>query len=619
MSFINSNKDRLAYALIGVVAFCVFANTLGHGFVYDDNRQILMNPLIQRSELYGKALTSDVWGFKGTDTIAASNYFRPTFVAWLISNWSLFGASPWGWHFLAVLLHAGVCILLFAFLRRLGCELVVATAISVLFAVHPVHVESVAWISGATDTLLGLFLFLSLILADVYAADGRPGRRRTLVMVLSIAAFLLAAGAKEVAVFCVPLYWLIFRRGGEQKSASSALVATAPFVVAAIGFFAIRYLVLGALFLPVEDPVSPSSVLITIPKLFAFYLKQMFWPAALGPALPIRPVTAFDFAHVVLPAFVSLTAVAGLVYLARRSFIQMFGLALFGLTMLPVLRISNFPVEQIAHDRYLYLPVAGMLMTIVPALAGLFGETKTGARRKVFATSAGVVSLVLALLTVSYNGAWRTSEALWRHAVTIDADSAHAWSHLAASTAKPQESLNAYERSMQLRRSPAAIVGKARALVSLRDNEGAVASAREAIAIDPSFVNAYTLFQAYEVETFALAALARYAEAESSLRSARLRLPIYYAALTEKLSVTLYSQNRKQDALIELESARQRARTENLVESKSVLLRLGMLYAEFGNRDAARTALREYLDLTEGLGATPASDRKQAYELLGRL
>src|SRR6186713_2751025 len=169
----RSKNDFLLYAVIGIVAFCAFANTLGHGFVYDDNRQILQNPLIKKSELYGKALTSDVWAFKGGGDIAASNYYRPTFVAWMIVNWKLFGASPAGWHAATVLLHVLVCLLLFTFLRRFGCEDITAAIIAVLFAVHPVHVENVAWISGATDPLMGVFLLTSLILAQAYGASSR--------------------------------------------------------------------------------------------------------------------------------------------------------------------------------------------------------------------------------------------------------------------------------------------------------------------------------------------------------------------------------------------------------------------------------------------------------------
>src|SRR5689334_21940741 len=107
-----SKNSFLIYAFIALLALCPFANTFRHEFVYDDSRQILRNPLIQRSELYAKALTSDVWAFKGGGDIAASNYFRPTFVAWMILNWRLFEASPLGWHVSTVLLHVGVCLLL---------------------------------------------------------------------------------------------------------------------------------------------------------------------------------------------------------------------------------------------------------------------------------------------------------------------------------------------------------------------------------------------------------------------------------------------------------------------------------------------------------------------------
>jgi hypothetical protein len=83
-------------AVLAVVAIAVYANSTGGEFVYDDTRQILRNPLIQNNALIGKALSSDVWAFKGDGTVVASNYWRPTFTAWHILNYRLFGASPTG-------------------------------------------------------------------------------------------------------------------------------------------------------------------------------------------------------------------------------------------------------------------------------------------------------------------------------------------------------------------------------------------------------------------------------------------------------------------------------------------------------------------------------------------
>ncbi len=94
---IKKDRRNLILAIVLVaVSFAVFANTLGGEFVYDDLRQIVRNPLIQDSELFGKALTSDVWAFKGDGEYTASNYWRPTFTAYHILNFQLFGLNPFG-------------------------------------------------------------------------------------------------------------------------------------------------------------------------------------------------------------------------------------------------------------------------------------------------------------------------------------------------------------------------------------------------------------------------------------------------------------------------------------------------------------------------------------------
>jgi hypothetical protein len=621
----KQKRDLVIYVAIGLVAFCGYANTLGHGFVYDDNRQILMNPLIQRSEFYGKALTSDVWAFKGSDKIAASNYFRPTFVGWLIVNWKLFGPNAFGWHLTSILLHVGVCLLLLVLLRRLGCDEVASILITVLFAVHPVHVENIAWISGATDTLLAFFLLISLLLAQSYAA-GRVSSskaRSAALLVLSVAAYLLALGAKEVALLCAPLYWIVLRSGeitAGPKRRQGAGNLTLVYLIAAAAFFVLRFRVLGSVFIPVEDPIARNSALLSVPKIFVFYLRQILFPISLSPALPIRPVDGFSFSGVVVPLMIACAVLAGLWLLAKRSEIQRFGFALFILTLVPVINPTNFGIEHMVHDRYLYLPLAGILIAVIPAIVRFVRENVSEKNRIVPVVVFAAVVLALGIKTISYNSAWRTSETLWRYAVTVDPGSSHAWYNLAAATPDAQESFNAFERSLQIKPTGVGLTGKARALIALGDYEGAVATAREAISIDPNFISAFALFQAYEAESLALFNLGKYHEAEMSLRSARPRLPIYYGVLTEKLAVLLYVQDRKSEALAELESARGQARTEMIPGSKQLFLRLGMLYFELGRKDEAREALEEYLAATDN-AADPATiaDRRQASELLRKV
>ena len=119
------------------MCLAVFANSLGGEFVYDDTRQVVRNILIQDNSLIWKVLTSDVWAFKGDGSVAASNYWRPTFTLWNIICFRLFGMNPVGWHVVNVMLHTGVCVLAFSLLRRWAYSAAIAFAITLIFAVHP--------------------------------------------------------------------------------------------------------------------------------------------------------------------------------------------------------------------------------------------------------------------------------------------------------------------------------------------------------------------------------------------------------------------------------------------------------------------------------------------------
>jgi len=88
--------DWLGAVVLVAVCVLVFANSLGGEFVYDDTRQVVQNTLIQDNGLIWKALTSDVWAFKGDGSVVTSNYWRPTFTAWQIINFRLFGLHPLG-------------------------------------------------------------------------------------------------------------------------------------------------------------------------------------------------------------------------------------------------------------------------------------------------------------------------------------------------------------------------------------------------------------------------------------------------------------------------------------------------------------------------------------------
>src|SRR5436190_12866296 len=304
--------------VLPILAVCVvvFANSVGGDFVYDDTRQIVRNTLIQDNSLIWKALTSDVWAFKGDGTQAASNYWRPTFTLWNIINFRLFGMSAFGWHVANLILHSGVCLMAYVLLRRWAFSAAAAFTIALIFAVHPVHVESVAWIAGSPDLLFSLAFLGSLWFATSY----RESRSNNHLMLTALL-YAVALGAKEIGIVCLPIYYFVLTDKVEEKKKKATDNNTPLLGLAAIAivYFLIRWAVLGAVSRPPDDAVAFGDAVMSIPAMFAFYLKQIFAPFPIAVNYPITPVTAISATNFVIPLAVSAAAIAGIVYLAKTS------------------------------------------------------------------------------------------------------------------------------------------------------------------------------------------------------------------------------------------------------------------------------------------------------------
>lgn len=599
----------------------VFANAFAGDFVYDDQRQIVRNPLIQEPMLYRKALTSDVWAFKGDGAIVASNYWRPTFVAWLILNFRVFGTNPFGWHLLSVFLHAGACGLAYLLLRRWNLSRPLAFAITLIFAVHPVHTESVAWISGSPDLLFTLALLSSFLFAEISTKD-----KHVFFFYLSLITYAVALGAKEAGILCFPIYWLIFTRHlsepvTKNKSSPGSRFFIYPAIAAA--YFVLRWIVIGRLSLPREDAVSLGNAILTLPAIFLFYIKQMIFPLSLGTNYSLRAVTEMNFTGFFLPLIVSILAVATLWFVARRSSVQKIGFCLFLLPLLPAMNASAFPSEQIVHDRYLYLPLLGFLLVVVPGFKSAIERFVPEKAELVTVAVAALAALPLGWQTFHYSRIWLTDLSLWEHAVRIDPASSFNWSQYGvflSERGRTQEAAAAYDKALSIRPTAIAYLGQARNFLDQKKYEAALSDLLTLTNKPNGEVNPYVLYQVYETLAIIYLDQRKFDDAINSLEEGRKRLSIYRAALTEKLAVVLYNAGRKELALKELEAARAQARIELLPESKTVLLRLAMLYAEQDRKDEAKAALEEYLRLTASIkDRLTVTNRAQANSLLKTL
>lgn len=604
----------LAAASLGIL---VFLGSLRGGFVYDDHRQILQNGLIQVPGNLPRALVSDVWAFKGERQEAWSSYWRPGFVLWLAANWRLFGDDPRGWHASALLLHAVAVGLGFSLLRSLGAPRAVAGAAALVFAAHPAHVETVAWISGATDTLLAVFTLATLLL--VLAAS--RGRRALYPLALVTGA--LALLAKEAAV-ALPILvfaavWADPTRAAETTPRwRTALRAALPFLALTAVYLLLRWRILGRFQAPVPWSLSPLEILLTAPSLLAFYLRQALFPWALGPSYPLRAVALdrLGAANFLLPVLVLALAALAAWLDARRRPLACFGWALFLAPLLPAFNVNAYLPEHLVHDRYLYLPLLGIWLVLASwAQRALARGRDPAAAGRLLVAGAALLCLPLALKTHRYVQAWTSDVALWRAAVASDPGSGFNWAQLGDSllaAGQPEAARRAADRALAIAPVTTALFTRA----SLARLQGRPQDARQdlerILAAQPDNVLAYEQLSRLFGEAGQLE------QAAAVLSAGRLRAPYHRCAFASNLAVLRYRQGRKAEALAELEAVRPLAGREANAACTLGLFHLGALYGELGRDAEARQAYVQFLEVAESQGrGVPDAFRQAARRALG--
>src|SRR5262245_45223082 len=241
--------------IVGIIlglTFLAFANCIPNDFAYDDQTQILGNTFIRDLRNLPKALVTETWYWRvqqdqdpNTQAKPSTPYYRPVFTIYLMILWKLFGAWPMGWHFFNVVVHMLVVYLVFLVLEHVSGDTKLSAIASLIFAIHPMRSESVAWISGVTDPLLAVFLISSLY---CYMRFRREGVKRLLVS--SLVLFAVAVFAKEPAValpIFIGLYELLMINRDKPlwQRIRPAIQYGGCFLLVAAVYFVARYYALG--------------------------------------------------------------------------------------------------------------------------------------------------------------------------------------------------------------------------------------------------------------------------------------------------------------------------------------------------------------------------------------
>jgi protein O-mannosyl-transferase len=396
---------------LAVLTWIVFGQTLRYDFVnYDDPRYVYQNTKITS----GINMGSIAWAFTH---VHAENWHPLTTITHML-DCQLYGLKA-GWHhFTNVLLHAVAAILLFLALQHMTGALWRSAFVAAVFAIHPLHVESVAWMAERKDVLSGVFFMLTLLAYVHYARAPSPWRY--LIVAFMFALGLLSKPMLVTVPFVLLLldYWPLHRIRGERSNAGSQLLKL---LLEKIPLIALSAVSSTITFLAQRGALGWTEQLPMLARInnaivaYIVYMRQMFWPANLAVFYP-HPESRLPSWEIGLGLAVLIGLTAAAILVRRNAPYFITGWLWYLGMLVPVIGLVQVGWQGHA-DRYTYLPQIGLYIAGTWTVADL---TASWRRQRIVLGAAAL--LVIGALTwnariqTSY---WRDSETLFTHALAV--------------------------------------------------------------------------------------------------------------------------------------------------------------------------------------------------------
>lgn len=350
--------------LIALASIGLYANTLGNAFLWDDKFLIVGNPRIRSLRHLPSLFASDFSA--PSDVHGKSGYYRPATMGSYAADYAVWGMNPKGFHLTNVLVHTLNVVLVYALAFLLLRNRLASALAGGIFAVHPVHTESVAWVSGRTDLLCASFLLLAFLSFSRISCS--VGWRQTTHRLASPLFFLFALWSKETAIVLPILLIAYDGYFGPKARPRHWVKRHVSYWIVALLYLLSRVLILGG--------IGPETIhrnrgiyrtFLTSIKMVGLYVKQIFYPIPLNAELDMAlPKSLFE-----VPVLSALLAGAALIVAvlrtAKTSKPVSFGIFWFFVALLPVLQIV--PLQELVAERFLYIPSIGFAIALSALLS----------------------------------------------------------------------------------------------------------------------------------------------------------------------------------------------------------------------------------------------------------
>ena len=383
---------------ITLVTIALYLETKDHQFVYDSELYVSKNANIKK----GVTKTSFVWAFT---SFYASNWHPVTWISHTI-DFSLFGLKPAGHHIVNVFFHIINAILVFLFIFKVTKAFWKSFLIALIFALHPLRVESVAWVAERKDLLSALFFLLSLLHYFFYVSY-----KKKLYYILSILFFILSLLSKPMVVtlpfILILLDYAVFKRSFDNK----IIIEKIPFIIFSFVSCIITYIAQNK-----GGAVISANFYVTIANVFINYITYIYKtvvPINLSLIYPYNETPNFFLAIVCFFCFLFLT-VTCFIQREKRPYL-FWGWLWYVIMLLPVIGIVRIGHHSIA-DRYTYLPTIGVLVAVVFFISDISFIKKN---KKTFFIVAAFIPAIFFVMSKSYLKNWKNQTTIMERIIKV--------------------------------------------------------------------------------------------------------------------------------------------------------------------------------------------------------
>lgn len=491
-------RCTLICLLLALVTFAIFWPIFKHDFVkYDDDKYITDNPHVKG----GVNLQSIYWAF----TNAHFYMWHPLSSLSQMLDCELFGLNPSGHHLTSLLLHTANVLLVFLVLQMLTGAVWRSAFVAAVFALHPVQVDSVAWLAERKNVLSTLFWMLTIAAYARYAAC--PNIGGYLLVVLALCLGLMSKPTVITLPFALLLldFWPLDRlrlpshekakdlsrlesakRSYKRVSAWRLLWEKVPLLIPAMAVAAITYIAQqsGGVVSRLETiPLGHRIANATIS--YVTYIEKMIWPSRLAVFYP-HPGGNFSGVRLVVSALLLVLISICVIYAAwQRRYLAVGWLWYLG-TLVPVIGLVQAGAQARA-DRYMYAPMIGLLIIVAWGVNDLVAKWHY---RKVIPVLAMAVLAAAALCTRLQLRHWRNSETLFKHTLSVTHNNYvmhNNYANLLKDSGRTGEAIEHYTRCLELRSDlPEAHNNLGNALATMGETDQAIAHYRKAIELSQS-------------------------------------------------------------------------------------------------------------------------------------